>query len=197
MALEVSCSIIEALENFRRKIRKEVHICERTNPRNFYSALGFFWIPRLSGSPSLDFWGKVHGKSPLFYGHLYYTFHTWFLLVGVSCCLNTCLMLGFFMNVDSLAWLLTLLLTGSWQVRKCVFGFWKYNGAGSQIKLSPPLPPMLMWWHLGIWLKIVFKSYTQFLTSRQETARLKKAVSLAHSRFLQTSLKNFIFVFLV
>lgn len=25
-------------------------------------------------------------------------------------------MLGFFMNVDSLAWLLTLLLTGSWQI---------------------------------------------------------------------------------
>ena len=28
------------------------------------------------------------------------------------------------MNVDSLAWLLTLLLTGSWQVRRsCFFGF--------------------------------------------------------------------------
>lgn len=63
----------------------------------------------------------------------------WFLLVGVSCCLSTCLMLGFFMNADSLAWLLTLLLTGSWQVRKCFFGLWKFEGVGSQVKLCPPL----------------------------------------------------------
>lgn len=40
MALGAACSVIEALGNLRRKIRKEVQTCEGTNSRNFYSIPG-------------------------------------------------------------------------------------------------------------------------------------------------------------
>lgn len=56
---------IKALGNFGRKIKKEVQFCERTNPRNFYSTLGFCGFLGL-----VDPLALIHSISPLFYGRL-------------------------------------------------------------------------------------------------------------------------------
>lgn len=163
--------------------------CKGTNPRNFYSTLGFCGFVGLVDPLALILESRFIAYLPCFMVVL-----VGFLHVIPSCrrfLLPEYLPYAGIFHERGQPGLAThssvnRVLAGK-EMFFWILKMWRGREPGKAFP-SITCVDMMASWQLAE--NSVLKSCTQFLTSRQETAGLKKALSLAHSHFLPTSLKK-------